>query len=84
MTCGSALSIRPLLRRRSNALARSPASPAGRWQALFGRSVPEHLTAGLLRRMIANRIQDEAFGTLDRDTLKILDGLAARGAQSQW
>jgi hypothetical protein len=28
--------------------------------------------------MIANRIQEEAFGTLDRATLKLLDGLAHR------
>ena len=49
-----------------------------RWQAVFGRAAPEHLTADLLRRMIANRIQEEAFGTLDRDTLKVLDGLAGR------
>jgi hypothetical protein len=28
--------------------------------------------------MIANRIQEEAFGTLDRATLKLLDGLARR------
>jgi hypothetical protein len=39
-----------------------------RWQSVFGRSPPEHLTADLLRRMIANRIQEEAFGTLDRAT----------------
>ena len=49
-----------------------------RWQALFGRSPPEHLTAVLLRRMIAARVQEEAFGTLDRATLKLLDGLARR------
>ena len=28
--------------------------------------------------LIANRIQEEAFGTLDRATLKLLDGLARR------
>jgi hypothetical protein len=49
-----------------------------RWQALFGRSPSDHLTADLLRRMIANRIQEQAFGTLDRATLKLLDGLARR------
>src|ERR1700684_3086420 len=48
------------------------------WQAVFGRSVPQQLTADLLRRMIANRIQEEAFGTLERATLKLLDGLARR------
>ena len=49
-----------------------------RWQAEFGRPPPRSLTIDLLRRMIANRIQEEAFGTLDRATLKLLDGLARR------
>jgi hypothetical protein len=49
-----------------------------RWRAVFGRPVTRHLTADLLRRMIADRIQKEAFGTLDRATLKLLDGLARR------
>jgi len=55
-----------------------------RWQAVFGRTAPEQLTADLLRRMIANRLQEEAFGTLDRDTLKVLDGLAGRGGSRPW
>jgi hypothetical protein len=49
-----------------------------RWQAEFGRPASRSLTVDLLRRMIANRIQEEAFGTLDRATLKLLDGLARR------
>jgi hypothetical protein len=48
------------------------------WQAVFGRPPPEQLTADLLRRMIAARVQEEAFGALDRATLKLLDGLARR------
>src|ERR1700722_19244374 len=62
------------------ARVRSLSGPALRRhrQAVFARSVPQHLTAELLRRMIANRIQEEAFGTLDRATLKLLDGLAHR------
>ena len=50
-----------------------------RWQAEFGRRPPRSLTGDLLRRMIANRLREEAFGTLDRATLKLLDGLARRG-----
>jgi hypothetical protein len=50
-----------------------------RWQAEFGRPPPRSLGVELLRRMIANRIQEEAFGTLDRATLKMLAGLARRG-----
>jgi hypothetical protein len=49
------------------------------WQSEFGRPLPKSLSVDLLRRMIANRIQEEAFGTLDRATLKLLDGLARRG-----
>jgi hypothetical protein len=48
------------------------------WQAVFGRSAPKHLTAELRRRMIAMRVQEEAFGTLDTATLKALDKLAGR------
>jgi len=54
-----------------------------RWRAVFGRPVPQHLTADLLRRMIANRIQEEAFGTLDRASLKLLDGLAGRTSRPE-
>src|SRR5580700_11339861 len=50
-----------------------------RWQSEFGRPLPKSPTVDLLRRMIANRIQEQAFDTLDRDTLKRLDGLARRG-----
>jgi hypothetical protein len=35
-----------------------------RWQAEFGRPLPKSLPGDLLRRMIANRIQEQAFGTL--------------------
>ena len=50
------------------------------WQSEFGRPLPRSLSVHLLRRMIANRIQEEAFGTLDRATLKLLDGLARANA----
>ena len=57
----------------------SPAGLRRRWQAEFGRQPPKSLSVDLLRRMIANRLQEQAFGTLDRATLKLLDGLARRG-----
>ena len=34
-----------------------------RWQSEFGRPAPKSLPADLLRRMIANRLQEQAFGT---------------------
>jgi hypothetical protein len=54
-----------------------------RWQGEFGRPPPKSLTVDLLRLMIANRIQEEAFGTLDRATLNLLDGLADRARRRE-
>src|SRR3984893_4531622 len=48
------------------------------WQAEFGRPLPRSLSVHLLRRMIANRIPEKAFGTLDRATLTLLEGPARR------
>jgi hypothetical protein len=47
-----------------------------RWRAAFGRTPPAGLTKDIIGRMIAWRIQKEAFGGLDRETLKLLDNLA--------
>src|SRR5580692_6406675 len=49
------------------------------WRAMFGRKPPAGLSKDLLGRMIAMRIQEQAFGGLDRDSLTLLDGLARRG-----
>lgn len=47
-----------------------------RWRATFGAAPPKGLTKDLIARMIAYRIQEEAFGGLDRATIKLLEGLA--------
>jgi hypothetical protein len=47
-----------------------------RWRLMFGGQPPAGLTRDLIRRMIAYRIQEEAFGGLDRETIKLLDRLA--------
>jgi Protein of unknown function (DUF2924) len=47
-----------------------------RWRAMFGRTPPAALSKGLLGRMIAWRMQEQALGGLDRDSQKFLDGLA--------
>src|SRR5262245_13664318 len=47
-----------------------------RWRAMFGRMPPAALSKDLLGRMIAWRMQEQAFGGLDRASLKFLDGLA--------
>ena len=47
-----------------------------RWRTMFGAVPPRGLTKDILGRMIAYRIQEEAFGGLDRDLVKLLDRLA--------
>jgi Protein of unknown function (DUF2924) len=48
----------------------------GRWRMLFAAVPPKGLTKDIIGRMIAYRIQEEAFGGLDRETVKLLDRLA--------
>ena len=47
-----------------------------RWQSMFGCRPPPGFTKDLLARMIAHRIQEEAFGGLGRETLRVLERLA--------
>ena len=47
-----------------------------RWRAVFGRTPPAGLSKDLLGRMIAWRMQEQAFGGLDRESLTFLEGLA--------
>jgi hypothetical protein len=49
------------------------------WRVIFGRRPPAALSKDLLGRMIAWRLQERAFGGLDRESLKFLDGLARHG-----
>jgi hypothetical protein len=48
----------------------------GRWRMMFGAIPPKGLTKDIIGRMIAYRIQEEAFGGLDHKTVKLLDRLA--------
>ena len=50
-----------------------------RWRAVFGRTPPAGLSKDLLGRMIACRLQEQAFGGLDRESLRSLDSLARHG-----
>jgi hypothetical protein len=54
-----------------------------RWRVMFGRTPPAALSKDLLGRMVACRLQEQAFGSLDRESLRFLDGLARRGGSSQ-
>jgi hypothetical protein len=47
-----------------------------RWRLMFGHTPPQGLTKDIMGRMIAYRIQEGAFGGLDRQTIKLLDRLA--------
>jgi hypothetical protein len=51
-----------------------------RWRSLFRTAAPPQVPKHLLFRIIAYRIQANAFGDLDRGTVRFLDQLA-RGAQ---
>jgi Protein of unknown function (DUF2924) len=50
-----------------------------RWRAVFGRTPPAPLSKDLLGRMIAWRLQEQAFGGLDRESLRFLESLARHG-----
>jgi Protein of unknown function (DUF2924) len=49
------------------------------WRVIFGRTPPAELSKDLLGRMIAYRLQERAFGGLDRESLRFLHGLARHG-----
>jgi len=49
-----------------------------RWRAVFGPTPPAGLSKNLLGRMLACRLQEQAFGGLDRESLSLLEGLARR------
>jgi Protein of unknown function (DUF2924) len=47
-----------------------------RWRSMFRATPPPGLTKDIMGRMIAYRIQEQAYGGLDRDTIKLLNRLA--------
>ena len=47
-----------------------------RWRKVFRTIAPAHLPRSLLLRIIAYKIQANAFGDLDRETARYLDGIA--------
>jgi hypothetical protein len=51
-----------------------------RWQGVFQRSAPAHLTQHLLFAVIAYRLQADRFGDLDHVTRQLLDGIATKEA----
>ena len=51
-----------------------------RWQSVFQRPAPAHLTRHLLFAVIAYRVQADRFGDLDHATRQVLDRLDAKEA----
>ena len=51
-----------------------------RWQSIFGRQAPSHLTRHLLFAVIAYRLQADRFGDLDHATRQVLDRTVAKEA----
>jgi len=49
-----------------------------RWQSVFQRQAPAHLTRHLLFAVIAYRIQADRLGDLDHETKQVLDRAAAK------
>ena len=49
-----------------------------RWQSVFQRTPPAHLTQHLLFAVIAYRIQADRFGDLDHETKQVLDRTVAK------
>jgi hypothetical protein len=50
------------------------------WRVIFGRTPPADLSKDLLGRMIAWRLQERAFGALDRESLRFLNHFARQGS----
>ena len=51
-----------------------------RWQSIFQRQAPAHLTRHLLFAVIAYRIQADRFGDIDHATRQVLDRTVAKEA----
>ena len=51
-----------------------------RWQSVFQRQAPTHLTRHLLFAVIAYRLQTDRFGDLDHATRRVLDRTIAKEA----
>ena len=52
-----------------------------RWQSVFGRAAPAHMTRHLLFAVLAYRLQADCFGDLDHATRQVLDRTVAKEAE---
>lgn len=51
------------------------------WRKTFRKQAPAHLSRFLLHRVLAYRIQANAYGDLDRETIRFLDRIAKQSAR---
>ena len=54
-----------------------------RWRRVFGRSAPRHLPKHLLLRILAYKLQADAFGDLDRSIVRMLEQIARDAAKAR-
>ena len=54
-----------------------------RWQSVAGREAPPHLPRHLLFAVVAYRIQAEALGDLDADTVRLLRNVGAARSEPE-
>lgn len=54
-----------------------------RWQSVTGREAPPHLSRHLLFAIVAYRIQAEALGDLDAETLRLLKKIGSSRSDTQ-
>lgn len=54
-----------------------------RWRRLSGRPAPEQITKQLLSRLIAYRVQADAFGDLDGQSIKLLRRIAEQQTKGE-
>ena len=60
--------------------SRPKATTSSRWQSIFQRPAPAHLTRHLLFAVIGYRIQADRFDDLDHATKQVLDRTIAKEA----
>ncbi|WP_375462166.1 DUF2924 domain-containing protein [uncultured Enterovirga sp.] len=52
-----------------------PVALRARWRAVTGRMAPKGASTSLLLRLLAYRVQAEAFGDLSRESARVLDAI---------
>ena len=54
-----------------------PVALRARWRTVTGRAAPKGISASLLLRMLAYRVQADAMGDLSRESARVLDAIGS-------